>query len=109
MEKNNHLHLAFFGSELCCSICNPFCSETHSRLHSNGNQDYLKPCDNPSCPLKIKAHLDKFEITESMRDDIKKYAKEAAEKDVEMLLKELSDILEEEMNEEDIEDDDNDD
>ena len=51
VQKRNipaHMHPAYFGSELACKICNPFCYMNH------GMGKLVGDCGHPNCPLKIK-------------------------------------------------------
>jgi len=43
----NHVHLAYFGSELGCEICNPVCWKNHKY----GSPDMLKWCGEEKCPM----------------------------------------------------------
>jgi hypothetical protein len=44
----NHLHLAWFGSELACKLCNPYCYEKHQM----GMPNNLEWCGHDKCPMK---------------------------------------------------------
>ena len=45
-----HVHLSWFGSDLACSYCNPYCYQNHQI--SNPNK--LKDCGDPNCPMNPK-------------------------------------------------------
>ena len=47
-KKMNHIHMAYFGSELGCKLWNPNCFDKHKF----GDKNLLNYCGNPNCPLK---------------------------------------------------------
>lgn len=47
MTPPNHLHLAEFGSELRCKLCNPYCWQNHL----NGRIVF---CGDANCPMNPK-------------------------------------------------------
>ena len=48
--EKSHIHLAYFGSELACPICNPNCYKNHEFKNPNK----LKSCGHTKCPIKEK-------------------------------------------------------
>lgn len=44
LTKPIHAHLAYVGSELGCSKCNPICADKHP-------MGYLQWCGHPQCPM----------------------------------------------------------
>jgi hypothetical protein len=42
-----HCHLAYFGSELACPICNPYCYQNHG-------MDKINWCGHEKCPMNPK-------------------------------------------------------
>jgi hypothetical protein len=51
-KMKNHLHLAYFGSELACQYCNPNCYQNHGMGKSNW-------CGDENCPMNPKKALEK--------------------------------------------------
>jgi hypothetical protein len=81
IDESIHAHLAYFGSELACQICNPVCWQNHQF----NNLNYLKPCENVDCPLgdkkmaeineKLKHEMEKVEdeeLLEEFEDEIRR-------------------------------------
>ena len=50
----SHFHLAFFGSEMCCSICNPICYKKHIKMRRDGNPNFFNWCGDKNCPSNPK-------------------------------------------------------
>lgn len=46
-DAEPHMHLAYFGSELDCSICNPQC-----KGHSHSFYGYFINCGEPGCGIR---------------------------------------------------------
>jgi len=52
MKKGLHAHLAYFGSELACPVCNPICHKNHGM----GKSGF---CGHIKCPMNPKAKSEK--------------------------------------------------
>ena len=50
-----HLHPSWFGSDLACSYCNPYCYHNHQY----GNPRNLDFCGDPNCPMNPKNYCTK--------------------------------------------------